>query len=54
MITNDKGAKARSRYLVNLAPFSSDEGFKGKEKSFNISLASGEPKSRFTIYMKDQ
>jgi enoyl-CoA hydratase/carnithine racemase len=54
MIMNDKGAIARCKNLVNLATFSSDEGFRGEEKSFNISFASGEPHDRLTIFMKQQ
>jgi enoyl-CoA hydratase/carnithine racemase len=54
MLMNDKGAIARCKNLVNLATFSSDEGFRGEEKSFNISFASGEPRDRLTIYMKEQ
>ena len=54
MIMNDAGAIARCKNLVNLATFSSEEGFRGEEKSFNISFASGEPRSRLTIFMKQQ
>ncbi len=54
MVMNDEGAIARCKNLVNLATFSSEEGFRGEEKSFNISFASGEPHDRLTIFMKQQ
>lgn len=54
MIMNDAGAIARCKNLVNLATFSNEEGFRGEEKSFNISFASGEPHDRLTIFMKEQ
>ncbi len=54
MIMNDEGAIARCKNLINLATFSSEEGFRGEEKSFNVSFASGEPRSRLTIFMKQQ
>ena len=54
MIMNDEGAIARCKNLVNLATFSSEEGFREEEKCFNTSFASGEPRSRLTIFMKQQ
>jgi len=54
MLMNDPGAISRCKKLVNLTTYSSDEGFREEQKSFNISFASGEPRSRLTEYKKQQ